>query len=280
MDIPVFELSSFLHPGETFHLARVNIISRQDLSFHTHDYAELLWIEKGSGYHLVNGERLRIGPGDLIMIRPQDAHTYAASTKGGGITLINIAFPVETLHHFRERYFPDSGQYFWSTGAMPYRIQLPAEILHQLSARAEETMSHSRSNIELDSLLLFIFRQITLHEALATPADTPVWLVRAIQEYTTPDLFRRGCAGFAGLCGRNGDYVNRTVRLHFGKSLTELTNELKMRYAATQLVITGMPIKEISSNCGFPNLGHFYKTFKSLYNQTPKKYRRINQTMF
>ena len=136
MDIPVFELSSFLHPGETFHLARVNIISRQDLSFHTHDYAELLWIEKGSGYHLVNGERLRIGPGDLIMIRPQDAHTYAASTKGGGITLINIAFPVETLHHFRERYFPDSGQYFWSTEAMPYRIQLPAEILHQLSARA------------------------------------------------------------------------------------------------------------------------------------------------
>ena len=280
MDIPVFELSSFLHPGETFHLARVNIISRQDLSFHTHDYAELLWIEKGSGYHLVNGERLRIEPGDLIMIRPQDAHTYAASTKGGGITLINIAFPAETLHHFRERYFPDSSQYFWSTGAMPYRIQLPAEILHQLSASAEETMSHSRSNIELDSLLLFIFRQITLHEALATPADIPVWLVRAIQEYTTPDLFRRGCAGFAGLCGRNGDYVNRTVRLHFGKSLTELTNELKMRYAATQLIITSMPIKEISSNCGFPNLGHFYKTFKSLYNQTPKKYRRINQTMF
>lgn len=93
MDIPVFELSSFLHPGETFHLARVNIISRQDLSFHTHDYAELLWIEKGSGYHLVNGERLRIGPGDLIMIRPQDAHTYAASTKGGGITLITLRFP-------------------------------------------------------------------------------------------------------------------------------------------------------------------------------------------
>ena len=97
---------------------------------------------------------------------------------------------------------------------------------------------------------------------------------------TLVSLFRRGCTGFAGLCGRNGDYVNRTVRLHFGKSLTELTNELKMRYAATQLIITSMPIKEISSNCGFPNLGHFYKTFKSLYNQTPKKYRRINQTMF
>lgn len=280
MDIPVFELSGFLHPGETFHMARVNIISRQDLSFHTHDYAELLWIEKGAGYHLVNGERQRIGPGDLIMIRPQDAHTYAAPTKGGGITLINIAFPVETLHHFHKRYFPDCTHYFWSSGPMPYRIQLPAEILHQLSAHAEEAMGHPRSNIELDSLLLSVFRQITLCETLSTPADTPVWLVHAIQEYTTSDLFCRGCAGFAALCGRNGDYVNRTVRLHFGKSLTELINELKMRYAATQLIITNMPIKEISSNCGFPNLGHFYKTFKSLYNQTPKKYRRLNQRMF
>lgn len=280
MPIPTFELSAFLHPGETYHLARVNIASRQDLSCHTHDYAELLWIEKGTGYHLVNGERLRIGPGDLIMIRPRDAHTYAASSEGGGLTLINIAFSVETLHHFRSRYFPDSTRYFWTAGPLPFRTQLPADILHQLSARAEETMSHERTNLELDSLLLFIFRQIALHESLSTPADMPVWLVHAIQEYTTPDHFRRGCAGFVALCGRNGDYVNRTIRLHFGKSLTELTNELKMRYAATQLIITSMPIKEISSNCGFPNLGHFYKIFKSLYNQTPKKYRHLNQTMF
>lgn len=84
MDIPVFELSGFLHPGETFHMARVNIVSRQDLSFHTHDYAELLWIEKGAGYHLVNGERQRIGPGDLIMIRPQDAPYVRSPDQGGG----------------------------------------------------------------------------------------------------------------------------------------------------------------------------------------------------
>lgn len=280
MAVPVFDLSAFLHPDETFHLARVNILSRQDLSLHTHNYAELLWIEKGTGYHLVNSERLRLAPGDLIMIRPQDAHTYAASGKEGGITLINIAFPVETLHYFHSRYFPGSTHYFWSAGPMPCRMQLAPEVLHQLSARAEETMSHPRTNIELDSLLLFIFRQIALHETLSTTADVPGWLVHAIQEFTTPDRFGRGIAGFVELCDRNGDYVNRTVRLHFGKSLTELTNELKMRYAATQLVITSMPIKEISSNCGFPNLGHFYKTFKSLYRQTPKKYRHLNQTLF
>lgn len=280
MSTPVFDLSGFLHSGETFHLARVNIISRQDLSFHKHNYAELLWIEKGSGYHLINGERLHITQGDLIMIRPQDAHTYTPMKKGEGITLINIAFPLETLHYFRNRYFPDSNNYFWTTGPLPYRIQLPAKILHQFSTRAEEMMGRSRNNLELDSLLLFIFRQISFSETLSTPTDTPAWLIHAIQEYSTPDLFRQGCAGFATLCNRNSDYVNRAVRLHFKKSLTNLLNELKMKYAATQLVITGMSIKEICSNCGFSNLGHFYKTFKIFYQQTPKKYRHLNQTMF
>lgn len=280
MAVPVFELTGFLHPGETFHMARVNIISKQDLSLHTHNYAELLWIEKGSGYHHVNGERLRIEVGDLFMIRSQDTHTYSTSNKGEGITLINIAFPVETLLHFKHRYFPDSNHYFWTTGEMPYRIQLPPELLHRLSSRAEETMGRGRNNLELDSLLLFVFRQITKYEDLTTPTFMPTWLTNAIQEYNSPTFFRQGCSGFAALCNRNSDYVNRTVQHHFNKSLTELINELKMRYAATQLIITSMPIKEISSNCGFSNLGHFYKIFKGLYGLTPKRYRHINQTMF
>lgn len=173
MAVPVFELSGFLHPGETFHLARVNIISRQDLSLHTHNYAELLWIEKGSGYHLVNGERLHISQGDLIMIRPHDAHTYTPMKKGGGITLINIAFPLETLRHFRDRYFPNSNNYFWTSGPLPYRIQLPAKTLHLFSTRAEEMMGRTRNNIELDSMLLFIFRQISFSEILSTPGLIP-----------------------------------------------------------------------------------------------------------
>ena len=50
-----------------------------------------------------------------------------------------------------------------------------------------------------------------------------------------------------------------------------------MRYAITQLAITNMPIKQICSNCGFRNLGHFYKTFRAVYHQTPREYRKLNQ---
>ena len=64
-----FKLSYFLSANEVFHIARVNITSSQDLSLHTHDYAEILWIEKGTGYHHVNGRQVRLSAGDMVMIR-------------------------------------------------------------------------------------------------------------------------------------------------------------------------------------------------------------------
>lgn len=88
-----FKLSYFLSANEVFHIARVNITSSQDLSLHTHDYAEILWIEKGTGYHHVNGRQVRLSAGDMVMIRPRDCHTFSAT--GRGITLVNIAFPTE-----------------------------------------------------------------------------------------------------------------------------------------------------------------------------------------
>lgn len=108
-------------------------------------------------------------------------------------------------------------------------------------------------------------------------SDLPLWLFNAIRKYNNPEQFARGVAGFVALCERNTDHVNRVVRLHFYKTLTDLINEFRMRYAVTQLAITSMPIKEICSNCGFRNLGHFYKTFRQIYHQTPSEYRKLNQ---
>lgn len=270
-----FKLSYFLNPGETFHIARVNITSSQDLSLHTHDYAEILWIEKGTGYHHINGEYVKLSAGDLIMIRPEDSHTFAAT--GRGITLVNVAFPIETLDFLRQRYFQNSNIYFWCTTLLPFHINLPQEIVKRISSRAEEAMKYSRSSLQLDSLLLFLFRQITANQEVENYAEIPVWLFKAIRNYNNPEQFARGVSGFVALCERNTDHVNRVVRMHFSKTLTELINEFRMRYAVTQLAITSMPIKEICSNCGFRNLGHFYKTFRQIYHQTPSEYRKLNQ---
>ena len=134
-DAALFHLSSFLQDGELYHLARVNITSRQDLIYHYHDYAELLWVECGTGIHHINGTTVKLSKGDLIMIRPSDKHTFSSS--GQGLTIVNIAFAKETLDYLRSRYFPNSTQFFLTDSNLPFRITIPQYLFNSFSTRAD-----------------------------------------------------------------------------------------------------------------------------------------------
>lgn len=277
MKIQRFRLSDFLMDDEIFHIARVQINSRQDLSLHKHDYAEVFWVESGKGVHLINGKKKRLEPGDLIMIRPSDEHTFTALK--GGVVLMNLAFGVETLEFFKNRYFNQVQSFFWTAGKLPYQVKLDMNIIHRISQRAKESMMFRNERLHLDSLLLFIFRMIQSNEKISMDLQMPEWLVKAIHRYNTPKHFGAGVAGFASLCNKNSNHVNRVVRKHLSKTVSDLVRDLRMSFASRQLIITNTPIKTISNECGYTNLGHFYQVFKSTYYQTPSQFRKMNQTI-
>lgn len=51
------------------------------------------------------------------------------SATGRGITLVNIAFPTETIDFLRSRYFGDSNLYFWCSTLLPFHIKLSQDIV-------------------------------------------------------------------------------------------------------------------------------------------------------
>ena len=272
-----FQLTDFLALNEAFHIARVTIKSKLDLSYHSHNYAELLWIEHGSGIHHINGEEMPVEKNELIMIRPSDVHTF--STKGTPMTLLNIAFSQSTLTLLRERYFPTIDSYFWTKDKLPFHTTISEKLAKRFSSRAEETMKNQRTNLQLDSLLLFIFRNLTINESGIPHTKAPVWLINAISSYNNTDCFKQGTSSFTALCERNPDYVNRIVKEIFNETLTEFVNDIRIKYAANELVLTNTPIKSICDFCGFTSLAYFYKQFKLRFGQTPMKYREIHQTI-
>jgi AraC family cel operon transcriptional repressor len=231
-----FFLRDFIQDQEAFHLARVTIQSRQDLSMHQHDFAEIFWVESGTGTHLVNGRQLPLKPGHLVMMRPADAHTFTAPK--AGITLMNPAFSTDTLRFLKDRYFADTVGYFWTSQELPFQTLLDLPVIQQISRWAEDTLKHRKSNFHLDRLLLFIFNALADRENPAENQPVPFWLGRALRDFHTPALFKKGPQGFADLCDKNIDHVNRTVRRCFGKSLSGLVTELRMGFAARQLVLT------------------------------------------
>lgn len=272
-----FVLEDFLAKNEMFHIARVTIKSKLDLSYHSHNYAELLWIEYGNGIHHINGMDMPIEQNELIMIRPNDKHTF--STKGTPMTLVNIAFSKASLDYFRERYFPTVNSYFWSKGIQPFHITISDSMTKMFSSRAEEAMKNQRTNLELDTLLLYIFRHLSFNESGIPHSNAPVWLVNAINNYNNTEYFKQGTTSFTELCERNSDYVNRVIKEIFNETLTEFVNDIRIKYAANELVLTNIPIKSICDFCGFTSLAYFYKQFRIRFGQTPLKYREIHQTI-
>lgn len=270
-----FELSDFITNEEVYHIARVTFTAKNEISLHSHNYAEMLWIEDGEGIHHINGNDIPIKKNTLIMIRPDDRHNFTAVK--GHMTLINVAFSLESLDYIRKRYFENSDFYFWSKNKNPFQIIIPEDLTIRLSAKAEEAMLYRRSYLQLDSLLLYIFKHISINETLENYSNSPFWLAQAIQNYNKEKLYKKGVSAFVTLCNRNQDYVNRVIKNNFGKTLTAFINDIRIKYAASQLLLTNIPIKLICSSCGFSSITYFYKQFEERYHMSPFRYRAIHQ---
>ena len=272
-----FNLDSFLSdPQDVFHLARITLRSKGDIQMHTHDYAEIFWIEDGEGFHLINGEKVKIKPGYLCTVRPGDEHTFTAKSVSKGLTVTNLAFRTSTLDYFWERYFKGTNLYFWSKSYLPFIYRIPKEELCLLSGKADQFINQPKNNIHLDRLLLFIFEIIEpRYESYNN--DMPYWLHYALENYNSPIHFQNGVDGFLSLTNKSIDHTNRIVKKYTGKTLTETINDAKIKYAARLLVMTDASIKAIASDCGFGNMGYFYRVFKSHFKMSPKDYRVYNK---
>lgn len=270
-----FGLQEFLSGDEKFHIARVNIASSRDLNYHTHDYAEILWVESGSGIHFVNDRQLPLKAGDIVMVRPSDRHMFRS--KGKGLTIVNFAFSADTLAFLKQRYPDEAGYFFSNERTLPYMTSVSSGIITNLSSIAEASFSIEKNLVLQDSILLSIFRILGSAGFREDGKGLPQWLSKALAEFSSSAGAVGSANDFARYCGRNSDYINRLIKKSTGKTLAQTIQEKRMKYASTQLTITSMPIKQIALNCGYTNLGYFYKVFCKYLGTTPKQYRISTQ---
>jgi AraC family transcriptional regulator, dual regulator of chb operon len=239
---------------------------------HTHDFAEVMWIEHGALTHLVNGARESLATGDVVFIRATDVHTFT----GEGYAQVNVAFPPDTLDFLEHRYFAD-GRWPWRAGELPAVYRLDR---HQLARMTE--LSRLLAEAEATRLLLERFLLELLHVAVEPAAmrAVPQWLRDALERLAgDPGALAGGVPALARLAGRSREHVNRVARATTGSTATELVNETRLTRAAAELTMTDEPIARIAAGCGLPNLSHFYRLFNARFGVTPRQLRLRHRTL-
>jgi AraC family cel operon transcriptional repressor len=267
-----------VQPGQAYHVARCLIRGRMGRKPHTHNFAEVFWVEKGEGIHRINGQRLPLKPGMLVAIRPGDRHEIHGTADG--CTVVNVAFPASTLRLLRERYFPVGQGFPWAPSPLPFQITVSATQQRWLRDWADHLARAPSNRLEIDRFLLELLHElIAAGKPAATAPALPDWLAQALETIREPEHFALGTPQLAKLAGRTPQHVNTILKAARGLTSTEVVNQARLDYAASQLRMSDKKIIEICLDCGLQNLGHFHRLFRDHFGITPRLYRQRLQAV-
>ncbi len=271
-------LRQFVPPGSWYHIARGVYPGSAGGGLHTHDFAEVFWIESGRGWHLINGERLPLDLGDLVLVRPDDRHGF----RGAGaqrMTLVNVAFDHRLLDPLRERCFgPDNWP--WAGDALPTARRVAAATLGRLTQEAQRLAAARRTRLALERFLLTLLDELVAEPAMPLAEGLPDWLATGLRTMRDdPQALLDGVPALARLTGRTREHIARTVRQRQDRTATELVNAVRLERADQLLAMTDRPIVDVAIDAGLPNLGHFYQLFKARFGQTPRRRRLAAQAV-
>ncbi|MEO1704157.1 MAG: AraC family ligand binding domain-containing protein, partial [Pseudomonadota bacterium] len=118
MQTETYRLEAYLRDGETFHYARKLLSKRFPPLAHDHDFYEIFMIIRGRTQHWINGVTQTLEQGQLMFMRPGDAHAFRAAREG--CEIINVMYRSDTATHLLERYADTlSGRFFGSHAPLP-----------------------------------------------------------------------------------------------------------------------------------------------------------------
>ena len=268
----VIQWSDFAGREETFHVARIELAAGQNVTAHRHaDYAEMLMVESGGLFHRANSRREELEPGEIVLIRPQDAHGLRAGEKG--VVFVNVAIRAEVVEELQTRYFPPDIAPWSAQRTGPLEVVADTAVRARLSAQIERLAGVPRTRFEIDRFLMNVLHELQQLHGGQSAADLPDWLARACREIRTPVLAAEGLTAFYRIAARSPEHVARVLKKQTGKTPTQIVNEARLSEAARRLCMSSQEIIEISAACGFDNLGYFYRLFKARYGQSPRAYR-------
>lgn len=270
--VPKLLLEHIAAPGEFGHVARPRLSRRRTLPAHTHDFAEIFWVNEGRGWHCINGRRERLEPGDLWFIRPQDVHQLVP-VGAQLLAITNIAFPSEVLEWLRGRYTTGWTRCLGLPSAAGGPVKVDAACLHLLNAAADKLAVAPRDRLHFEHFLLGVLVEIDSPPIDLGLAGAPDWLGEACRRICEPDRLREGVTAFFRLAGRSPEHVARVTRATLGITPSEYVNRRRIAQAAFQLRMTARPVTEIAFDLGYENLSHFFHVFRRLNGTSPRSYR-------
>ncbi len=283
--LPVYSLDSFSSPERKSQQFQVEVFdANRHFSVkypHRHDFFEVLYLQKGSGYHVIDSNKYEIKPPCVFFMSPGQAHKLELSHDIEGFIfiftsdfyLLNrsnqnslIEFPFfYTIHQ-------DNPPLLLENEAdIRFLESLFRQSIAEISRSGDYTPEMLRSILDL--ILTICAARYQVGENLLNKGKGQILVKRffhLVEENYQKNL---SLSDYATLIGITPSHLTQTVKLLTGKTSTQIIKAKQLLEIKRLLVHTSLNVSEIANQLNFEDQSYFTKFFKRETGITPMRYR-------
>lgn len=255
-----------------------------------HRYYEMVYAKKGISVFDIEGIKTTIGPNDILIIKPQKAHTLKVQENSTGEFIV-LHFSFAAGGGRRQTQSPseisieDFINFFTGAHTGPFlklKVNHKNDIITLLNRivaeQAEEQFgSEFLVNLLILELFVMISRVLKLEWERSITEDSPKQkeLVHLAKQFILNHYERD--IGLKDICGYvflSPSYFARIFKQETGHSPISLLIHTRIDRAKELLIESEDKASDIALSVGFSNQQRFNETFKKLTGMTPLEYRK------
>ncbi len=248
---------------------------------HRHDFFEVLYLSKGSGFHIIDGNKYTIQPPCVFFMSPGQAHKIEFSNDIEGFIFIFTSefYLLNQTNQNRLIEFPffftvkqDNRPLILETGADIFFIEMLFKKAIDESEKGERfSLDLLRSALDLILTSCAILHKEDENQLVKGKGHMVVKkFFQLIEENYRNNLT---VAEYAGLMAITPNHLTQTVVQLTGKTSSQIIKSKQVLEIKRLLVHSNLNITEIAARLNFPDQSYFTKFFKRVTGMSPLQYR-------
>lgn len=241
----------------------------QNAAPHRHNHFEIIWVQQGSGIHLIDLEKYEIGDNNIYCITPGQVHLFKANEGSHGYL---ISFSTEFLCLAEDNFDLLFNTGLFYTFSQTPVIHLTKAMKDEMDEIAEKMMKEFDNYFLLRAeilrgflkiFLIYLTRQFEKSSQHADQSRNTGLVKKFIALLDKNFTSKKMVADYANELCVTPNYLNEIVKKITGFPASEHIKNRIILEAKRQASYTHASMKEIAYNLGFNDTSHFSKFFKN-----------------
>lgn len=288
-NIPVYSLHNFSSNGNVSQQFQVEVFdANRHFSVkypHRHDFFEVLYLSKGTGFHVIDGNKYEIKPPCVFFMSPGQAHKIEFSSDIEGYIYIFTPefYLINQTNQNRLIEFP----FFFTIRQENRPLMLDSaddiQFLETLFKKGI-TEIEKGNQFSVDLLRSVLDLILTSCAVLYKPDEKLISkgrgniMVKKFLQLVEENYHKNLTVNeYAGMLAITPNHLTQTVTLLTGKTTSQIIKAKQVLEIKRLLVHTNLSVTEIAGRLNFPDQSYFTKFFKRETGFSPLQYR-VKQT--